>query len=414
MVIACAGCGWPAPPRSATPFRCPRAGTDDVDHVLVRRLDPSAAWPDERDPNPFLRYRRFLASYDRAEDDAHFVDVVTRLDEAVAAVDGRGFTVTPFRWADALGAWVKDETGNVAGSHKGRHLMGLAIWLEMAGVEKSRQLAIASCGNAALAAGVTARASGRPLSVFVPPWADDRVLARLGDLGAELHVCPREPADPPGDPCIHRFREAVAAGAVPFSCQGPDNGLTIDGGRILAYELADAEVSLDALVVQAGGGALASAVAQGLHEAVVLGRLPREPAVHVVQPEANAPLVRAWQRARETAEETPRTRRAHRRDFMWPWEPVGTSVATGILDDEAYDWASVVDALLRTGGTAIAVGEDDLVRANELARSATGIDVDPTGSAGLAGLVALRETHAASPGAGAVSPDARAAVLFTG
>ena len=92
---------------------------------------------------------------------------------------------------------------------------------------------------------------------------------------------------------------------------------------------------------------------------------------------------------------------------MWPWEPAGTSVASGILDDEAYDWASVVDALFRTGGTAIAVGEDDLVRANELARSATGIDVDPTGSAGLAGLVALRKTHA-------VSPDARAAVLFTG
>ena len=77
MVIVCAGCGWPAPPRSATPFRCPRAGTDDVDHVLVRRLDPSALWPAEGDPNPFLRYRRLLAAYDRAEDDAHFVDVVT-------------------------------------------------------------------------------------------------------------------------------------------------------------------------------------------------------------------------------------------------------------------------------------------------------------------------------------------------
>ncbi len=92
---------------------------------------------------------------------------------------------------------------------------------------------------------------------------------------------------------------------------------------------------------------------------------------------------------------------------MWPWEPPGTSVATGILDDEAYDWASVVDALLRTGGTALAVGEDDLRRANDLARSATGIDVDPTGSAGLAGLVALRDTRA-------ISRHARAAVLFTG
>ncbi len=233
------------------------------------------------------------------------------------------------------------------------------------------------------------------------------MLTRLRDLGAELHVCPREATDPPGDPCVHRFREAVAAGAIPFSCQGPENGLTIDGGRTLAYELADAEVSLDTLVVQVGGGALASAVAQGLHEAVALGRLPREPVMHVVQPEVNAPLVRAWERARAAAEEAPRTRREHRHDFMWPWAPPGASVATGILDDEAYDWASVVDALLRTGGTAIAVGEDDLRRANALARSATAIDVDPTGSAGLAGLVALRDLRA-------VSPQARAAVLFTG
>ena len=77
---------------------------------------------------------------------------------------------------------------------------------------------------------------------------------------------PRGDDDPPGDPCVLRLREAVAAGAIPFSCQGPDNGLTIDGGRTLGYELADAHVPLDHLVVQVGGGALASSVAQGLTE----------------------------------------------------------------------------------------------------------------------------------------------------
>ena len=33
-------------------------------------------------------------------------------------------------------------------------------------------------------------------------------------------------------------------------------------------------------------------------------------------------------------------------------------------------------------------GEEDLIGANRLARRTTGIDVDPTGSAGLAGLLA--------------------------
>lgn len=92
---------------------------------------------------------------------------------------------------------------------------------------------------------------------------------------------------------------------------------------------------------------------------------------------------------------------------MWPWEPPGTSVATGILDDEAYDWAAVLDTLERTGGTAITVTEDELRDANERARAVTGIDASATGTAGLAGLEALRHV-------GAISQNDTAAVLFTG
>ena len=49
--------------------------------------------------------------------------------------------------------------------------MGVAIWLEVVGIERSRELAIASCGNAALSAAVIARA-------VEPPAA--RVRADLG------------------------------------------------------------------------------------------------------------------------------------------------------------------------------------------------------------------------------------------
>ena len=278
--------------------------------------------------------------------------------------------------------------------------MGIAIWLDVVGIARSRELAIASCGNATLAAAVIASASNRPLRVFVPTWADDSVVERLRELDAQIQVCPRRDDDPPGDPCVFRMREAVAGGAIPFSCQGPDNGLTIDGGRTLGYELADAGVVLDHLVVQVGGGALASSVGQGLADAVALGALASMPTIHVVQAEVHAPMVRAWQHRRPDA-------RHHRHDVMWPWEPPGTSVATGILDDEAYDWAAVLDALERTGGTAITVTEDELRGANERARTATGIDASATGTAGLAGLEALRR-------AGSIHPNDTAAVLFTG
>ena len=97
-----------------------------------------------------------------------------------------------------------------------------------------------------------------------------------------------------------------------------------------------------------------------------------------------------------------------------PGQPPGASVATGILDDEAYDWASVVDALLRTGGTAIAVGEDDLMRANA-ARPVHDSDrrrsrPDPRDSPVSSHCV----TRMLSRRRGRHPSEARAAVLFTG
>ena len=92
---------------------------------------------------------------------------------------------------------------------------------------------------------------------------------------------------------------------------------------------------------------------------------------------------------------------------MWPWETVPHSLAHGILDDETYDWVALVEAMLATGGQALIVDEDEIAEANVLGAEATGIGVDPTGSAGLAGLARLCRR-------GDVGQGERAAVLFTG
>jgi threonine synthase len=187
-MVVCSGCGQRATGADPFPFRCARVGTGDVDHVMVRELDPThVSFPDGDEPNPFVRYRELFHAYHLGRgagmSDADHVHLVEQLDKAVAAVDGRGFTVTPFARSDALSealgcsVWVKDETGNVSGSHKARHLMGLMVHLlvaEQSGLAppEGRELAIASCGNAALAAAVVARAAERPIRVFVPTWAD--------------------------------------------------------------------------------------------------------------------------------------------------------------------------------------------------------------------------------------------------
>jgi threonine synthase len=366
--------------------------------------------------------------------DADYVELVEQLDKQVAAVDGKGFAVTPFARQAALserlgftepgGVWVKDETGNVSGSHKGRHLMGLAVHLEVVdrlglASTRERRLAIASCGNAALAAAVVARAADRSLDVFVPTWADAVVVDRLKELGASITVCPRVEGVP-GDPTYHRLQQAIAEGAIPFTCQGPDNGLAIEGGETLGYEIAsqggDEGTALDAIFVQVGGGALASAVLQGLADARSLDALPKMPRVHAVQTLGGYPLKRAHDRVADRVrsnapskgpEEALAYAVHHRSQFMWPWEEEPKSVAHGILDDETYDWFAVVRGMIETGGSPVVVSEDTLREANDLAHDATGIQVDHTGTAGLAGLIELVKRKS-------IRPDERVAVLFTG
>lgn len=425
--FVCHGCGTAVDAALALPFRCPNAGADDVDHLLLP-ADSPVVWPEGQPgegDNPFLRYRALLSPYRLARsaglsEDA-WAELLGRLDEKLADIEGTGFHITPFgeqrELARAAGIgghlWVKDETGNVGGSHKARHLMGVMLYLRVIAAARlavadnlrRRPLAIASCGNAALAAAVIARAADWPLEVFIPPDAATAVVGRLRELGARITVCRRQSGEA-GDPCLLRFRAAVQSGAIPFGVQGTENGLAIEAGRTLAFELAEAfaarSAALDAIYVQVGGGALASAVAQGFALAVAAGRLPRLPVFMAVQGEACAPLARAWQRVGES----PLAEAAqHRSRCMWPWESPAHSVAHGILDDETYDWLEIVKAMRESGGKPVLADEAALISAHGLGQR-TGIRVSATGTAGLAGLLGEK----APP----VNGTGNVAVIFSG
>lgn len=406
-------------------WRCPNATEQDRHHAL-RLVQSIAPLRPNGEDNPFLAYRRYLAWDGFAEslgmdDDARGL-MVARLDAAVASVAGTGFSSTPFGRANDLsialgfsadgGIWVKDETHNVGGSHKARHLFtillhllaaeaqGVAPWNDTAG---RPPLAIASCGNAAIAASTLAAAVDWPIEVFVPTTASPMVSEMLRGLRADVVVCRRSSADPPGDPCVHRFREAVAHGAVPFSVQGTENAWCLDGGRTIGWEMArhmeeDVEgPSFDRSFIQVGGGAFASCVAAGFR---MSGATPR---LHAVQTEACAPLARAWRQCDEIG--GPKQAAANWSSCMWPWEHVGESAADGILDDETYDWLPIIGAMADGHGTPIVVEEHHVIEANLLGRAHTSIDVSPTGSAGLAGVLAARDE---------LGPDERIAVIFSG
>ncbi len=416
----CAVCGAGVDIAAALPWRCPNATATDRHHVLqILRRD--APWQRSDDPNPIIAFGGELAWQAFAVANGMTLEachaLVRQVDARVAATGPAptGFHRTPFARADILsarlgfaaggGVWVKDETGQVAGSHKARHLVSILLHLkaaELMGVgPRDDRLAIASCGNAAIAAATLAAADHRELEVFVPPWADATVLERLYQLRAIVIECPRGPNEPPGDPCVHRFREAVAAGAIPFSVQGPENALCLDAGRTIGWEMTSPDAAgsgteLDRIFVQVGGGALAACIGRAGADA---GARPR---LHPVQTEGCAPLARAWERARAVGLAVAPQRWT---DCMWPWEAEPRSVADGILDDETYDWISVVQAMAESGGAPVVTPERLVVAAHELGVSTTGIPASPTGTAGLAGLLAIRDE---------VGDDERVAVIFSG
>ena len=370
---------------------------------------------DKSEPNPFVRYRRSLdvhrAAMERGLTDEQFVDLVNRFDARVATVAGTGFVVTPMVRLDVPGdraVLAKVETANVGGSHKARHLFGLLLFdaLEAADdrAEARPPLAIASCGNAALAAAVLARAFDRVLQVFVPVDADPVVLAELRRLGATVVACARSDGQV-GDPCMVGLQEALARGAQAFTVQGTACPDAFDGARTLGLEMAEqlsdtiGETAFD-LYLQIGGGAMAVATMDGLRRAHQLAATPLRARLHPVQTVSAHPFVAAWERLQPVlAAGQPADWRAiiAAWDAMQPWPTTPSSIATGILDDVTYDWRPLMEHLIRSEGWPVLVSEAELGNATEMAAAQVHPPPDATGAAGLAGALHDAGAHGGQP-----------------
>ena len=414
----CIVCGAGRTIDDPQPWRCPNATADDRHHVLHPDLDGWATAPEpgwtKAGSNPFLANDRRMAwaaaAAARGVDADERRRLVERLDEQLLAHGGPAFVPTPLGRSDELsealgfsrdgGIWVKDETGNVGGSHKARHLHSILLHL-LATQATDGVLAIASCGNAAIAAATLARAAQRRLDVYVPTWMDGHTGVALEALGARITRCERRATYPSGDPAMFRFREAVDAGAVPFTVQGPENALCLDGGRTLGWEVLDqlavaGDPPFDRVFAQVGGGAFASSLGAAICPPGGTTRL------HAVQARGCAPLDRAWRRMSEQGVPVDELGE-HWDELMTPWDRP-RSAADGILDDETYDWLDVIRPMAASGGRPVVATEAQIRDAHRAAGRA-GLAASPTGTAGLAGVLALRDE---------ISPDERVLVVATG
>ncbi|MEM4660589.1 MAG: pyridoxal-phosphate dependent enzyme, partial [Thermosphaera sp.] len=90
-----------------------------------------------------------------------------------------------------------------------------------------------------------------------------------------------------------------------------------------------------------------------------------------------------------------------------PWERPPETIATGLEDTLPWDGDAALKAIYNTKGYGVVVSDDEIVRAMKLLASLEGIFAEPSGAAGLAGLIkALDE--------GRVDRDETIVVLVTG
>ena len=439
-----------ARPTQPFPSRCPaRRPGDDIDHVHGPAARPGRAVRfagRATSPNPFVRYRDAVPRLPRGPGagwpDDRYVALVERLDAAVAAVDGHGFRVTPFaperRAQRPRSGFVR--RGRRLGQGRDRQRLGLAQGAPpvRASCSSCRRGASRrgarprpaaarsrspSCGNAALAAAVVARAAGRRLDVFVPPDADAVVVARLRALGAPASGLRARARASAGDPTYHRLLRAIAARRHPVHLPGQPERPR-DRGRRDA-RLGDRRRASARRRPRASTGSSSRSAAARSRSSVIAGpstrpggsarstrcrgSTPSRPAARGpagARLRARAPRGVGGRRTDSTSALADAAR--HRSAFMWPWETEPRSVAHGILDDETYDWLAVVRAMLATGGAA------DRRRRGHPRRRPTRSPARRPASTPTTPARPAWPASSSSSATASVRPDETVAVLFTG
>jgi threonine synthase len=292
----------------------------------------------------------------------------------VARLGEGGTPLLPLaRSGESLGVaelWLKEESGNPTQSFKAR---GLALAVTGALAFGVRGIALPSAGNAGSAAAAYAAVAGLPCRVTVPDDTPEAFLLELKAFGAEVRLVKGTIAD--------AGRELASWAPAPqwWNVATFKEPFRLEGKKTLGYEIAE-QLSWrlpDVILYPTGGGTGLVGMHRAFRELAELGwsegPMPRLVAVQVA---GCAPVVRAFDAGapRATA-----------------WENAST-VASGLRVPSPFADTLILAATRESGGTAIAVTEEDMLDAMTELAEAEGIYACPEGAATLAALRQLRRS----------------------
>jgi threonine synthase len=257
---------------------------------------------------------------------------------------------------------VKDEGRLPTGSFKAR---GLAMAVTMAKQFGIERIAMPTNGNAGAALAAYGARAGIETIIICPAETPEINVTETAAYGARVYV-----ADGQIDECGALVGKGAAEGRW-FDCSTLKEPYRLEGKKVMGYELVEQlgwEVP-DAIFYPTGGGTGLIGMWKGFDELEAVGLIgSKRPRMYAVQAEGCAPMVRAFERGDEFAER---------------WENAAT-VATGIRVPKAVGDFLILRAVRDSGGSAIAVSEEAILKAVEDAARDDGFLLCPEGGAVLA------------------------------
>jgi threonine synthase len=360
--LTCHSCSWRG--EISNLYSCPVCGSS-----LLVAYAGTYELPNGVVDEGIWRYRRFLP--------------VSADSEPVTLGEGATPTLQSRRLDPSGGLLLKNETVNPTGSFKDRPVAVAATVARELGLSG---LVCASTGNTGVAVAAYAARARLPAACVVPEATPAAKTAQIGAVGARIVRVRGNYSD------AYALARAAESYGWANMTSTYINPYMLEGDKTVAYEIFEqlGKQIPDWVVVPVGAGPLLAAIHKGFEELGVSG-----PRMVAAQAAACAPVVSAFESgAKEVSE----------------WEHSVETAASSIADPlRGYpeDGTRTLSVVRQSGGTAIAVSEEETRQATiELARS-EGLLVEP----GAAVAVAAYRKLAAQA---VVSTGERAVVVLTG
>lgn len=280
---------------------------------------------------------------------------------------GEGFTpMLPSR--EFANVFIKEEGLNPTGSFKAR---GMSVAVTMAKAYGLKKLAAPSAGNAASALAAYAAAAGLEAHIFMPRDVPLANRVECESYGARVTLVDGLISD-----CARMVTERKEKEGW-FDVSTLKEPFRVEGKKTMGYEVAEQfNWKLpQGIIYPTGGGVGLLGMWKAFEEMEALGWIGSErPKMVAVQSAGCAPIVKAWDEGKPTA------------DF-WP---DASTLAAGLRVPKAYGDYLILEILKMSGGIALAATDAEIMDAFHHWARVEGVFAAPEGAASLAAYRKLR------------------------